>query len=405
MKICGIIAEYNPFHAGHAYHIRATKELLGPETAILCVMSGNFVQRGEAAILEKYRRARAAARSGADLVLELPLSAALSSAEGFARGGVGLLAALGCVTHLSFGSESGDLTLLRETARLLQSEALIPGLRAGLRDGLSYAAARQQALRAFSPARAALLDDPNNTLGIEYLCALRALGSAIEPVTVARRGAAHDAPELAVGAYPSASALRARIRAGGASAYLPYLPAASAEELFTALNEGEAPAALQNCETALLAHFRRFDPEQLLAYTDGDEGLASRLHQAIRTQTDFDGICAAAQTRCYPLARIRRALLRLYLSLDSACPPEPQYARVLAVGPRGREILRAAESSGLPLLVKPAHERRLPEQMQPALRRDELSDDLYALMQPNRALHAAGARFRRTPYVSPQTYP
>ena len=402
MKICGIIAEYNPFHSGHAHHIRETKKLLGENTAIVCVMSGNYVQRGDAAIMEKYQRARAAARCGADLVLEMPLSAALSSAAGFAWGGVELLHKLGCVDHLSFGSECGDLALLTETAHLLKSEQLSEHLKTALRSGLSYAAAQQKALEALSPKHAKLLETANNTLGIEYLCALHALDSSIRPVTVKREGALHDAAQLEKNEHPSASALRNMIFEGRSGDCLPYLPAESAEELYTALNAGAAPASLQNNSAMLLAHLRRFGQAEIIRYTGGDEGLASRLHQAIRTQNTFHAVCTDAQTRCYPVARIRRILVRMFLDLAPSVAPEVHYARVLAIGPHGREMLRAAEASGLPLIVKPSSEKRLPEALRPLLRQDELADDLYALLQPDSALHIAGARYRKTPYVSPK---
>ena len=144
MTVCGIVAEYNPFHAGHAHHIAQTRRALGADTAIVCAMSGNFVQRGDLAVMEKYARAEAAVRCGADLVLETPPAACLSSAEGFARGAAALLDALGSVTHLSFGAEQADLALLQQAAdlSLRQSEAL----RLGLAAGLPYAAAMQQAV-------------------------------------------------------------------------------------------------------------------------------------------------------------------------------------------------------------------------------------------------------------------
>ena len=404
MKICGIIAEYNPFHSGHAHHIQETKRILGEDTAIVCVMSGNYVQRGDAAILEKYQRARAAARCGADLVLEMPLSAALSSAAGFAFGGIELLHKLGCVNYLSFGSECGDLQALSETADLLKSETLTVPLKDALRSGLSYAASQQKALETVSPYHAELLQSANNTLGIEYLSSLRTLNSKIVPVTIKRIGAPHDSDALTQGCHPSASSLRKMILTGSAAQCLPYLPEASAEELYTALNSGSAPATLDRISPALLSHLRRFSEEELMMYTSGDAGLARRLRDAIRTQTSFEGICLAAQTRCYPLSRIRRTLLRIFLSLDDSCSPEAHYVRVLAIGPHGRQILRAAEASALPLIIKPTSEKRFPEELQSILRRDELADDMYALMQPDPALHIAGARFRKTPYVSQKVF-
>lgn len=404
MKICGIIAEYNPFHAGHAYHIAETKKKLGEDTAIVCVMSGNYVQRGDAAILEKYTRARAAAQCGADLVLEMPLSAALSSAAGFAWGGVELLEKLNCVDYISFGSECGDLDKLIETAHLLRSDELAPFLKESLRSGLSYAAAQHKALGEIAPEYAELLETANNTLGIEYLQALQTLKSSIAPITVTRSGAAHDAETLSANAHPSASALRRMIFAQNSSSCLPYLPRTSAEVLYTALNSGTAPASVQSVSIALLSHLRRFSVQEIGSYTSGDEGLSNRLYQAIRTQHSFDDICLTAQTRCYPLARIRRVLLRMFLSLDDSFTPDAHYARVLAIGPNGRKILRAAENADLPLIVKPTSERNLPDAVQKYLKCDELADDLYALMQPDPALHIAGSRFKKTPYVSPKVF-
>ena len=145
--VCGIVAEYNPFHSGHMFHIRRTRESLGGDAVIVCVMSGNFVQRGDFAVLDKYARAEMAVRGGADLVLELPLAAALSSAEGFARGAVALLYGIGC-RYLSFGAETADISLVQQAAEALN--ALPPA--AGNRSGLSYAAYRQQELAALNPA-------------------------------------------------------------------------------------------------------------------------------------------------------------------------------------------------------------------------------------------------------------
>ena len=143
MQIAGIITEYNPLHAGHLYQIARTRQVLGADAAVICVMSGNFVQRGDFALVRKHARAEAAVRSGADLVLELPLPYAVSSAEGFAEGGVRTLMATGLVTHLSFGSECGDASVLRETASALLSPEYQAGLQRFLGEGISYAACRQ----------------------------------------------------------------------------------------------------------------------------------------------------------------------------------------------------------------------------------------------------------------------
>ena len=204
MKICGIVAEYNPFHNGHAYHCEKTRQLLGDETALAAVMSGNFVQRGDFAILDKYQRAAMAVQNGLDLVIELPLAAALSSAEDFSRGAIAVLEQMGCVTHLSFGSECGDITRIQKAARADRSL-----VHRYMTAGASYAAALQQAVSTADPDAGALFSHPNNTLGIEYCAALDTLGSQITPITIFRDGAAHDSADAHV--RPSASFLRTQI--------------------------------------------------------------------------------------------------------------------------------------------------------------------------------------------------
>lgn len=393
MKICGIVAEYNPFHAGHAYHCAETRRRLGADTAIAAAMSGNFVQRGDFAILEKYRRAAMAVQCGVDLVVELPLAAALSSAEGFARGAVGVLDAMGCVTHLSFGSECGDLDGLRRAARCSRA-----AVRRHMDAGHSYAAAMQRTVADEDPAAGALLASPNNTLGIAYCAALDAAGSAIRPLTVRRAGAPHDSAQFH--ARPSASFLRRAVLDGGLDACRAGMPAAAYAVLAAELARGGAPARAAACSQAMLAHLRRLTPEALLRYAGGSDGLHHRLHAAIRDGTSFAGICQAAQTRRYPLARVRRALLRAYLDVPADDPVQPAYLRVLAIGPRGRAVLRAMRHSArLPVIIKPVQEKRLPDALQAGLRRDALADDLYALAQPAEALWAGGGHYRQSPFV------
>ena len=396
MTVCGIVAEYNPFHAGHAHHIAETRRILGADAAVVCAMSGNFVQRGDLAVMEKYARAEAAVRCGADLVLETPLAACLSSAEGFARGAVSLLDALGCVSHLSFGAEQADLALLQQAAdlSLRQSEAL----RQGLAAGLPYAAAMQQAVSAADPEAGALLASPNNTLGVEYLRALAARGSRMQPLAIERKGGAHDSDTPADG-LPSASYLRGLLAAGDAEACRPLMPQASFAVLVREMQRGAAPVTRRAVDQALLAHLRRLDAAALCPFCGGDEGLAHRLADAIRDNTDFSAVCAAAQTRRYPLARVRRVLLRAWLDLPQTVPPEAAYVRVLAVGARGRDILRRMKDAcALPVIVKPVTERGLPANLQPALARDALADDLYALAYPAPKWRVGGGRFRKTPF-------
>ena len=296
MKICGIIAEYNPFHNGHLHHLAQTRALLGPDTAFVCAMSGNYVQRGDLAILEKYHRANAAVQCGADLVVEMPLSACLWSASGFAWGGVSLLHALGCVTHLSFGAEQADLALLQRASALSRADGShAQSLRQAMAGGLSYAAAMQQAVQAADPAAGALFASPNNTLAIEYLSALDTLGSAIQPLAIPRAGSAHDSDTPQDG-LPSASYLRGLLARGDIDACRAFMPPASFAVLQQAIQQGEAPVLRAALDTAMLAHLRRLTPADLAGYGCSD-GLEYRLWEAIRDQTSFAAVCTAAQTR------------------------------------------------------------------------------------------------------------
>ncbi|MDR2167605.1 MAG: nucleotidyltransferase family protein, partial [Clostridiales bacterium] len=220
-KTCGIIAEYNPFHNGHKFHLEAAKRESSAEN-IVVVMSGNFVQRGEPAIICKFVRARAALLGGADIVLELPINFATASAEGFARGAVYILEKSGIIDALAFGCENNDLGILSEIANFLvnETEDFKAALRANLRQGKSFPVARAAALEQFSQE---VLVAPNNILAIEYLKALRKFNSAIVPFGVARKGVGHHGKEL-VGSFASASALRREILAGNVDSLAAFMP-------------------------------------------------------------------------------------------------------------------------------------------------------------------------------------
>ena len=214
MKICGIVCEYNPFHNGHKYHIEQTKEKYGA-THIAAVMSGNFTQRGDVALIDKYKRTETALKNGVDLVIELPVAYALASAEQFAQGAVYLLNSLGCVDMLSFGSESGDIKLLRETAGAVYYAMESEEFNKQLKSGLAYPAALQKAIeKYYTDDVIETLAAPNNTLAIEYLKALDTFASPIEPVTVKRAAAGHDSEIDNPSQIVSASQLRKMIAEG-----------------------------------------------------------------------------------------------------------------------------------------------------------------------------------------------
>ena len=254
MKIAGIIAEYNPLHGGHTHLMEEIRAQLGADTAIICVMSGDFVQRGDFALVRRRARAMAAVQSGADLVLELPLPWAVSSAERFADGGVQMLAATGIVTHLAFGSECGDAAALMQLAETLHAPELIGSLKEELGSGISFAAARQKAVaRLLTAEQAALLENPNNILGVEYCKSIHRHGFAMEPLTVTRKGDAHDSAQVGDVTAPSASAIRRLLREGRKEDALALMTPDMEVAYLAEERLGRAPVFMETCERAMLA--------------------------------------------------------------------------------------------------------------------------------------------------------
>ncbi|MEG1657515.1 MAG: nucleotidyltransferase family protein, partial [Oscillibacter sp.] len=361
MQIAGIIAEYNPLHCGHTRLMERIREQCGPETAILCVMSGNFVQRGDFAILGKHRRAEAAVKSGADLVLELPLPWAVSSAERFADGGVQTLIETGLTTHLAFGSECGEVAALQRLAAGLTGEVFPALLRRELTRGVSFAAARQAAMsRLLQAEDAKLLETPNNILGVEYCKSLLRRGSSIQPLALLREGASHDSASPEEN-YPSASALRALLENGRQEEALKKMPPAMASACEGEILAGRAPVFSGLCERAMLARLRSMTEADFAALDEGNEGLCHRLYAVSRTATTLADLLDAAKTKRYAYARLRRMVLWAYLGLTPAdVPARPPYLRVLAANETGRALLsRMKKTAALPLLTKPADVRRL----------------------------------------------
>ena len=400
MKICGIVAEFNPFHNGHAHLLRETRQLLGEDTGIVCCMSGNFVQRGQCALLPKHLRAKAALQSGADLVLELPAPYALRSAEGFASSAVAILAALGQVTDLSFGAEDADTAALMELASLLLEHKTVQDTLVHLRTGISYAAARERALYQQVQERAHLLRKPNNILAIEYCKALQAQKLAIVPHAIPRAGVSHD-DDRVVGRFASASLLRQMTGEEQFDILSSYMPESSAEILREAKSTGLLMTDTAQLDAVALPHLLRLRMEDLSALPDATEGLEHRLYSAIRQSRSLQGMAEAAQTKRYPLARVRRMLLCAYLGItaeESAAPPA--YIRVLGFTARGQEILRkAAKTTSLPIITKPAHARDLGGTVEEAFTREALRSDLYHLALPAHRSIPLGSDWRANPVM------
>lgn len=399
MNVVGIVSEYNPFHYGHEYHIKKTRQLMGGECEIVCVMSGDFVQRGEPAVYSKFARAEAAVRCGADLVLELPLPWSLLSAEGFARGAVSILDALGVVTHLSFGSECGETKPLEQLAELL----LDPLFGAAIKDelaaneGISFAAARQRAVEKKVGELAAQLEMPNNILAVEYIKSIYDLDSNIKPLTVSRFGAAHDA--VGDTGPRSAAELRTKLAHGlDISGFIP--PEASAVyEVERSLGRG--PIFAESLEQAIMSRLRLLDADGFSAIPDAGEGLSNRLARAVREESGLDAIAAAAKSKRYALSRIRRMMMCAALGItDELARTAPPYARVLAANSAGCSIIKAANEAGrIPVLTKPAAVRELDDA---ALRIFELgaaAHDMYVLGCPAKEERRGAGDWRTSPKI------
>ena len=394
--VAGVICEYNPFHLGHEWMLQQLRAQ-GAE-AIVCVMSGNFVQRGDLAIADKLSRAEMAVRCGADVVLELPTPWAAATAEHFATGGVTALACTGVVTDLAFGSECGDAALLQRVAAVLDSDAYHVQLRELLRGGESFAVCRQKAVAALlGEDDARVLDQPNNNLGVEYCRALSKLGAPLGVMTVLRRGADHDgAPADAIA---SASHIRRLLLSGRTEEAMTYLPRPAADVLRRELAEGRAPVSMAQVERSVLARLRSLDEDALAAYDGGGEGLYHRFYQAIRGAGTIDELLELGKTKRYTHARLRRMVLAAWLDLPVRPPQTLPCLRLLGCSEAGRSPLRQMRDGGAPILTRAADAHQLGAAAQQMMQDEAARTDLYTLAFPDLRQSVCGRDWRTTPFL------
>lgn len=396
-NIVGVIAEYNPFHNGHVLHLEKTRAALVGDTGIVAVMSGDFVQRGENAIYSKFARAEAAVRCGCDLVLELPLPWCLSSAEGFARGAVGILGGLGVVTHLSFGSESGELPALETLAQALLDPTFPQDLRRYLQDGRSFAAARQAALEARIGPVAKLLETPNNILAVEYLKAIYEQRLKLHPMTIRREGAQHDGSGSET--IRSGAELRTRIEVG--QDITDFIPEAAAAVFASERELGRGPIPAAAIETALLSRLRMMGPAVYNNVPGAEEGLGNAVCKAANEEPTISSVCSAAKSKRYALSRIRRMVMCAALGVQKDMADGiPPYARVLAANERGREILKlASEKNSIYIISKPAACRGTTPEIEKLMALTAESHDLFVLGSPALEERRAGSDWRHSPIM------
>ncbi len=336
MKIVGVICEYNPFHKGHKKQFDIIRRTHGQDAAIVCLMSGNYVQRGTPAVFDKMTRAESALRCGADLVLELPVTAALSSAEGFAAVGVQILSTI--CDELCFGAETADKERLLCTAEMLLSEKFPEALRKKLDTGLSFPAARQAALASMG-VPGDILTTPNNILGVEYCKAIFRQNSSMKPVSICRQGDYHST-DLDY-ENPSATSLRQIIEKGGKD-WLSYIPA----PIRPLLSEATVHTFAFG-ERAVLARLRCMTDAEFEALPYGSEGLWRKLMHAARSEATVSDIITATKSKRYTYSRIARMILCGFLGITEELQnKDVPYVRILAFNDRGREILRGKKQDG-----------------------------------------------------------
>jgi len=369
MLVAGIIAEYNPFHNGHALLIE--KARAAGATHIIAVMSGNFVQRGEPALFHHTKRTKAALLGGVDLVLQLPVPYAVSGAQTFARVGVEILNSLGFVDWLVFGSECGNAGLIKETADAVYGDEIKPLIADELKKGIAFASARENALRKINPVYADIIKSPNNILGVEYAAAIKHLGSKIKPVTFMREGAGHDSSQSR-GNIASASLIRKNIVDGGE--WQSFVPD---ESVYSDCRKAD----IKKIENAILYKMRTVTKEELAGAPDVSEGIENRILSASSEATSLEELYSLAKTKRYSHARIRRIIINNFLGitaddLEISVP----YIRVTGFNSKGAELIRnAGETAALPVITKAADIASLGDDAQRIFSAECIAGDIYSL--------------------------
>lgn len=354
MRVAGIIAEYNPFHSGHAWQLQQVKSM-GYDAAV-CVVSPGVCQRGSVCLYPAAVRVQAALAGGADLVLTLPSVYATAGAEQFAAAAVHLLSSLGVVEAVCFGAETPDAALLAQTAHNLYGQPFKEALRIQLKKGIAFAAARSAALEMVQPGAGAILRSPNNILGIEYCKAILMQQSNLCAVALPRQGAAHDAPLAGSTAQAgpgsgiaSATALRALCGQSGAAAMAPYVPAACLPLYLQAEASGQT-LDRQKFDIAVLSRLRAMSAADFAKIRGVGEGLENRLAAAVQYAANTDELYTALKSKRYAHARLRRLVLDAALGVHNDVPPLPPYLHLAGANATGLMVLKQAKGkTALPM--------------------------------------------------------
>lgn len=376
----GIIAEFNPFHNGHKYLINTAKKMTGE--SVVVIMSGSFVERGGIAVTDKFTRAKAALLSGADLVIELPVTFSHNTAQKFAAGSVATLAACGIINSLAFGSESGDTAALSKAAQTIENEPteVSEKIKELMALGISYPKARETAYENFIDT--SVLKTPNDILALEYIRAIYSQNLDIKPIAIKRIGTDHDS-ETVTENIASASEIRRRIHTGeNTNSYTPYPE-------FDIYN----PKAL---DSAVISNLRLISPNLLEQINEVSEGLENRFIAAAKATSNVEEMCMAVKAKRYTLSRIRRIAYSSLIGLTKdVCSLPPSYIRILGMNDTGKTLLKQMKrTASLPIIIKPAD-----YDGDTIFDLSSKAEDIFSLCAENENLRIGGNDLRRTPII------
>ena len=392
MKICAVICEYDPFHRGHEYQIA---ELKRRGYGVIAIMSGCFTQRGTAAVIDKYKRARSAVMSGADVVLELPFPFCASGASTFAFGGVRIADRLGIIDTLAFGSETGDTEGIKSVAGNMLSTGYSVALENAKR---SYGSYSQRQISAYESVygRTPVLEGSNDLLALEYVKTIIKTGSKIIPLAVKREGQAYGKTEG--GGFLSASSVRKMIFSGDRDGIKAAVPPASAEEIISSLDEGKI-ASTENLFLPYSAKFRTENMQSLRGTAEMTDELCGRLIKSAKESTDFASLVSGAQARLYSESRVRRAMLFSLLGVRADDINEPTFTVLLGAGKEGRKMLSVIKkSTDFPIITKPADYLLCGEEVRADFERLLCAEALWTLCLDRPS--ESGELLKKNPFIS-----
>lgn len=369
MKSFGIIAEFNPLHNGHNYIINTAKEL--GATHIAVALSGNFVQRGDLAIISKFKRAEMAIKAGADLVLEMPLGYSLSSANRFAYCGVNILKNFS--DNIIFGSETADKELLFRAVNILNSDEFKLNLSKHLKSGNTFAKARYLSVKSIDKEAAELLNSPNNTLGIEYILEAQKIENELNFYPVERIGADHCGKTIS-NKFCSASYIRENINKAKK-----FMPRFAYDILQNEIKAGKI-ADIKNIENSILSHLKSMNHEDFENLPDISEGLHNRIKKIADSAITLDELYDNIKTKRYTHARIRRIILAAYLGINESYYDVPlPYIRVLAFNKKGEELIKIARKNGVNVISSLKNAETISDDAKKIAKIEQKAGKLYGL--------------------------